>query len=432
MSMIKNVKVKLKKIFEKTNPRHNLYVWIMLVLLTLPHINPRYLSEFSLTDSLINCWRIISAILILVWLLAVKRQFSLITVLICMQQGFLLCITIILGNAVKDCIIQIFSVLSIVLLYDLAQDERKVFLSSQMFCFEIVIYINLLTEILFPDTLYMPQVTAYSLDYHNSDYWFLGFRNGHSQYFIPALMIAFLYKLESGKKLRTLMLTVAIYVSAILAWSGGVLIALTGMGVVYIFFRNWTKIFHYFSYWMLHILFFVFIIVFKMQNLFKWLIDGVLGKWRSLEVRMELWDRYLKEFIPNKFICGYGIELPVVRQMKANINWAATAHNQLLEIIYQGGIINFIFFTIIVIVAGKNVYWYRNMEESKIISIAFLGWCLHGMVDPFMTSFLMGMFVIAYHSNVKNGAFVAEWTFAYWKDVFKNLCLRIRNKENIM
>lgn len=132
-------------------------------------------------------------------------------------------------------------------------------------------------------------------------------------------------------------------------------------------------------------------------------------------------------FISEKFIFGHGIEIPIVRQMKAATDWAYHAHNQFLEILYQGGIINLILFTIIVIVAGKNVYRYRDTEESKIISVAFLGWCIHGLVEPFMTSFLMGMFVIAYHSNVRNGAVVPEWTFIYWKGILMNLLARIKN-----
>ncbi len=426
--MVKKIKVKLEKIFGRTNPRHNRYVWIMLVLLTLPHLNPGYLNQIYAADFAINCCRVISSVLILGWMLFIRRRISPIAVLIGIQQGYLLFITLVSHGAVRDGIIIVSSILSVVLLYDLAHDEGKFFLSSQLFCFEIVIYINLITEILFPDTLYLPQITARSLDVHNSDYWFLGFRNVHSQYYIPALMIAFLYKLETKNRIRTYVLTAAVFISAILAWSGGVLVALFGMAGIYILFRNRIKIFHYFSYWIIHILFFVFVILLKMQNLFKWLIDGILGKWRSMEVRMSLWDTYLKEYIPKKFICGYGIELSITRQQKVNINWAGTAHNQLLEIMYQGGIINLLLFAAIIIIAGKNVYRYRNTEESKIISIAFLGWSLHGLVDSFMTPFLMGMFVIAYHSNVKNGAFVPEGTFMYWKNVFKNVSGRIKSK----
>lgn len=425
MRMIKDIKIKFEHIFEKTNPHHNFYVWIMLVLLTLPHLNPAYLNQFSVTDNLINFMRVISFAFIIVWMLVIKKRVSLIAVLIGIQQAYLMCNTIILGGAIRDSVISVFSVLSIVFLYDLAHDEGEAFLSSQLFCFEIMIYINLITEILFPKTLYVvtESETSMFILYKN---WFLGFYNNHTRFFLPALMIAFLYKMETGKKIRVYILTAAIFISPVLVWAGGPIVALFGMGVAYLLFKRRTKICNYYSYWMLHILFFVFIILLKMQNIFRWLIDGVLGKWKSLVVRMELWDKYLG-FISEKFIFGHGIEIPIVRQMKAATDWAYHAHNQFLEILYQGGIINLILFTIIVIVAGKNVYRYRDTEESKIISVAFLGWCIHGLVEPFMTSFLMGMFVIAYHSNVRNGAVVPEWTFIYWKGILMNLLARIKN-----
>lgn len=426
MNIINDIKVK----FKKTNPRHNLYAWIMLVLLTLPHLNPGYLNQFPVADILVNCLRVISSVLILVWILVIKRRISLIVVLIGVQQAYLLFITIILNGAVKDSAIAAVSIVSVVLLYDLEHDNRKIFLSSQLFCFEIIIYINLITEILFPNGLYIIPASETSMFtlYKN---WFLGFYNSHTQYFLPALMIAFLYKLETGKRIRVYILTIAIFTSPVLVWAGGPIIALFGMGLVYLLFRNWTKIFNYYNYWMLHILFFVFIILLKMQNLLRWLIDGILGKWNSLVVRMTLWDKYLG-FITGKFIFGHGVETSIVRQMKAETDWAYHAHNQFLEILYKGGIINLFLFAAIVIIAGKNVYRYRDTEESKIISITFLGWCLHGLVEPFMTPFLMGMFVIAYHSNVKNGAMVPEWTFTYWKGVLQNASRRIKSKEKGM
>ena len=392
-------KEKRRAAYETIYAKCKQYRCLILVFLTLPHFNPSSLREVYAAEFMINCWRVVSAVLILGWFVLIKRRISRIAIIIGIQQIFLLLVTIICHGAIRDAVVTVASVLSVVLLYDLAIEERKDFLSSQLLCFEIIVYINLVTEIFFPDTLYLPEVTAQSLDVHVGDYWFLGFRNVHSQYFIPGLMIAFLYKWETGHKVRTYLLTAAIFISALLAWSGGVLVALFGMAGVYILCRNRTKVFHYFHYWMLHVLFFLFVILFKMQNLLRWLIDGVLGKWRSLEVRMMLWDTYLKEYIPEKFLCGHGIELPITRQLKVNITWAGAAHNQLLEIMYQGGIVNLMLFCAIVVIAGRKLYQYRGEEESKIIAVAFLGWCLHGLVDPFMTPFLMAMFVIAYHSN---------------------------------
>lgn len=406
--------------------KRDLYIWIMLVLLTLPHLNLPYLNQFDFTDTFINVGRVISVLLITGYMLIVVKRISIIAVLIGIQQGYVLCNTIVMGGIARDTAISAFSVMSVVLLYDLAQENKKIFLSSQLFCFELVIYINLLTEILFPDSLYVDFPDGADVIVKN---WLLGYYNNHTKFFIPALMIAFLYKHETGKKVRTYILTMAIFISAFMAWSGGVLLTLFGMAAAYLLFKNWTKIFNYYTYWLIHILFFVFIILLKMQNLFRWLIEGILGKWNSLMGRITLWDRYLG-FISERFVFGYGVEDSMLRRIKGGYKWASYAHNLLLELMYQGGIINLLLFTIIVIVAGRNIYKYRDTAESKIIAIAFLGWCLQNLVEAFMSPFLMGMFVIAYYGNKENGAIMPEWTFSYWKNSLLNLFCKNQINEN--
>ena len=103
--------------------------------------------------------------------------------------------------------------------------------------------------------------------------------------------------------------------------------------------------------------------------------------------------------ISDALILGHGMQERSFRITELGSRWAMHAHNMLLELLYQGGIINIILWTIIIAVAGKPVYQYRNTTESKIIAIGFLGWCIATLVEPFTTSFLMGMFVIAYRSN---------------------------------
>lgn len=172
------------------------------------------------------------------------------------------------------------------------------------------------------------------------------------------------------------------------------MITLLLMAVVYLIFRKRTEIFNYFSYWMIQILFFIFIIVLKMQNLFRWLIDDFLGKWRSLEARVTVWNAELG-LILNSFLVGYGMEYDEDRKM--HYFWAVHSHNQLMEILHQGGIVYLLFWICIIIMAGNKLWKYRNSEAVKAISIAFFGWCVHSLVEPYTTAFLMGMFIIAYH-----------------------------------
>lgn len=155
---------------------------------------------------------------------------------------------------------------------------------------------------------------------------------------------------------------------------------------------------NYYNYWLLHIIFFFSVEVMHIQDLFSWLLTDVLGKMGSLIFRIMIWDYAIQLFIKSPLI-GYGMQDIYVRTTELRSPHGVHAHNMVLELLYQGGIIGFVLFILIVVVAGKKLMKYRNTQESKIISTAFLGWCVASLVEPFMSSFLMGMFVIACHSN---------------------------------
>ena len=381
--------------------RGNIYIvkkdakfWLLMVILALPHFNPPYLEEIGTAELIMNCWRVVSFGFILIWLIADQKRITPISIIIGIQQLFILFTTIMHKGAVYNCMATAFSNMSIVLLFDLAQDKKEVFLSSQLFCFEMAIYINLITEIIYPKGLYIPKITGSA----GKIYWFLGYYNSYTKFYVPALVLAWLYYNATGKWRRSVFLTEAIFLSAILAGSRGVLVSLIVMAVAYAIFKNCVRIFNYYSFWFIHLLFFLLFIVGDFQNLFYWFINGVLDKWNSWLQRTIVWDRTMT-LISDALILGHGMQERSFRITELGSRWAMHAHNMLLELLYQGGIINIILWTIIIAVAGKPVYQYRNTTESKIIAIGFLGWCIATLVEPFTTSFLMGMFVIAYRSN---------------------------------
>ena len=364
--------------------------WLLLVLLTLPHLKPAYFGEIPVMDLLFNLWRVVSFAVIMARLVLVKQKISVVAALICIQQVFLFWVTLLNEGDIFLYAISAFPIISVALLYDGMRYDMEVFLSSQLFCFELVICINLITELLFPDGMYHSEL--YSLN------WFLGYDNTHIIYFIPALMFAWLYKETTGKKFRTYFLTCTIFASALLVWSGATLVALFGMAFAYALLKNRTRLFNYFTYWSIHIFFFFFAVVLKFQNIFQWFIDGVLGKWNSLLVRMTLWDRTLK-LISKSLLFGYGFTDESTRVLEGGFRWASHAHNLLLEILYQGGLVNLALWVVIVIMAGKKLYRCRNNIESKIIAVAFLGWCLDCLMEQWTRPFLVGMFIVAYYSN---------------------------------
>ena len=369
-------------------------MWLFLVALTLPHTNPSYLNRFPACEMFLNIWRLASFFVVAIWALLIKKKVSFVVILISIWEAFLFVTTVLHRGDAYEAAKGAFSVLSIVLLYDVAHDKGTSFLSSQLFCFEIIIYINLITELLYPNGLYMDRSYLFTRNKN----WFLGYYNTHTKYFIPAIMFALLYAKNKKSKLRIFLLIFSIFLSAFLIWSGGVLTSLSIMLIVYVFFKEKTQIFNYFTYWLMHLLFFIMVYVLRLQNIFRWLIDGVLGKWSSLEIRITIWER-TAELISEAPILGHGIQSRLIRVTEMPYNQGVHAHSMLFELLYQGGFVGLGLWIMIIIVSGMGVYKCRNSERNKIIATAFLGWCVATLVEPFTTCFLMGMFVIAYYSN---------------------------------
>lgn len=358
---------------------------ILLFLLTFPHINPDYLAHLKGVGDFFDVWRVLSFFVIAGICFAVKKKISIIAFDIVVIEMYLVAVTAANDGDIVRCIVNAFSIISVVLLYDFGLERFKSFLSVQLFCFEIVIYINLITELLFPAGMY--KGLLYSRNF------FLGYYNTHIKIYIPAMLIAFLYMLKTGKKGRTILLIGAVYLSTLLVWAGGTVTSLFIILITYIFFKNKTQLFNYFTYWLVQPLFFILIIVLKMQYLFRWFIDGGLHKWKSLTDRMIVWEMAKKKILESP-IFGYGMQpsAKVIRELV----WASHTHNQLLEQLFVGGIVYFLGMILLIVLVGVKISRQKNTLSSMVISLAFFGWWINTLVEPYTTPFLMAMFVLAY------------------------------------
>lgn len=290
-----------------------------------------------------------------------------------------------------------FGIISVALFYDYAvKKDAIVFVKSQFLCMEVAVYANLLTVLMFPSGLYVT-ISEFNSSLSNRN-WFLGYYNSATQYYLPAIMFAFLNIYIGGKKSRSYMLLVAIAISAVLTWSGGVLVAVF-LSAFFIFMgKKYTRLFNYFNFWFIQPIMLVLILGIQIQNVFRWFLESFLGKWDSLIGRINLW-RKVCESIYKSPIIGYGMETSLVRQQKVGLFWASHSHNLILDILYQGGIVYLGFFVLLVCLCGRKMMKNRNNFVVVIITAAFGGWSVHSIVEPFITPFLMGMFIVGYYSD---------------------------------
>ena len=207
-------------------------IFICYVLLILPHMNPQYFNLMPSANFLLNIIRLFSFYILSIRLFIVRHKISAPTLIIFCLELYLLLMTVFQHGDTYNHLADVFSIISIAFLYDCLEGDPKIFLSSLLFCFEIVIYVNFITILLYPDGMY--DTLSVTLFKAHKNY-FLGYYNNLDQYFIPALVTAWLYTELTGKRLRTFVMMAVVYASALLIWSGGILLALFAMLIAYIY-----------------------------------------------------------------------------------------------------------------------------------------------------------------------------------------------------
>ncbi len=378
--------------------RKELSLWIKIVVLVLPHFNPGYLNMLGVVGTIFDGIRVLSILVAVTLIVANGIMPSKVTVIIIIQRLFLIMLTFFNGGEIRDITLEMGSVVAVLLLFEyfLRASTWKVYLSAMLFCFELMIGINLATIILFPHGMY------WTNGYRDTFFvswrcWFLGYYNNLTQFLIPGYMFALLYIDETKKKLRSYLLIFAMFLSAYFLKSGGVVVSLISITLIWAFFKNRTLFFNYYTYWLSQVVFIVVVLSIGFNTkLLNWILDIIFNKKESFLGRVILWGKYAKQIISSPIV-GYGIPDLIVRKKISGMSWGTHAHNLILEILYRGGIVNLVFWIAMVLIAGKYVYKYRNDNTCKIIAACFGGWCVDSFVEPFMTPFLMGMFVIAYY-----------------------------------
>lgn len=373
---------------------------------TFPFLKPTYFMAFNQYDDFFNALRIALFSIITVYFFIIRRRSSSIAVMIVLMHVYVLANTYLQGGDVYTCAKDSFPIVAIILLYDiLINDSVDAFINSQLLCFEIVIYINLLTQIRYPGGMLVLKGAFHSV---SNRWWFLGYYNTYTPYFIPAVVFALLYFHRTGLFIRTSCLISAVVISSLLAESGGNTLAIVIMVGVFVVFSRWTVVFNYVNYWLLQVGFYLVIIIMNAQNKFSWLLNDILNKSSSLKGRMLLWKRTINILKDSPWV-GYGTRSGLYRANENRVGaWAIYAHNLILELVYQGGLIYLAMFVVLIIMAGYKMMGQRADNAVKIISIGFLGWSIQSFVEAYRTPFLFGLFILAYYFDRFNRSLVRK------------------------
>ena len=284
-----------------------------------------------------------------------------------------------------------YSLFAIIILFiyietNIQSNYKNIFDGLMIYC-EIVIYINLLC-------LLIPKVghlfwAGYIL--HND--------NNHFVYYALGLTVSSIfYNINKDKisKYRSIALWLTIIFSTLYSWSATAVVSLAvfffALLVSYKF-----KIANIISYISTYYIAFFGLVIFRLQNLFSFIIVDILHKSLTLSLRTYVWDNY-QNTIAKSPIIGYGYNAPNLYDEIQN--QYLYAHNHILQELYNGGIIMYFIYCFFVIFPAIKLWKNRDNKLAKVLSAIIFSVLIHGLCESLSTLIYAFIFCLIYYIDV--------------------------------
>ena len=377
-----------------------LWGWILLVI---PYFKPGVLGVLSGTEwleTLFDLWRLGSAAVVFclyLWQMATqKRRPSGVMVGLSLYLGFIGISTLLRQEALWSAANYLVTILAFCMLLELSlRDSPEKALDMLVLPMTVLVLANFVLMCIYPTAL----CTGGSYNYR---YNFLGIDNFLAPILVPYM---FLVALRSTMKTGGLdffayAMMVVSCLSIMLIWAATGLMGMAVALVFLLFFyqRKGQRLFNFVTTMLVAFGLFYGVVVFRLQDLFAFFIEGVLHKGLSFTGRTDIWDEAIAMFLLSPFL-GYGYTATgkVYRLVK---NKYYHAHNAFLEILVEGGLGAMAGYLIMLERAGKQLMIYRKHDYACLISAGLMASFLMMSMESYLDSnglLIYALIFLGYH-----------------------------------
>lgn len=346
---------------------------------------------FPMLDQIQNILEI-SAFAFIFILYICDNKISLIMILIIAYEAIQLISTIANGGDFRRLAIDCGENIAICMLIEyMARHNADSLLKGMMYLLSAECLINLCTILIFPDGMY--------IDNNFWQNWLLGYDNKHFMYILPLLCVFIIYADSRGFPFLLKLAGVLLFSSSIyITWSAASIVAVTAWIALWLL-AELTKCYKFLTLFRViatHAAFFFAIVVAHIDRWFDWLIVDILNKPNSISSRAIHWDM-AKELIAEKPLLGWGVaETELTR---SRLGGFSHCHNQILQILYQSGVVGIISFLGILIALHKPLSKAANKKYVFLYLNTLLCFFIVGQVEAIRcTTTLFAIIMLAYHA----------------------------------
>lgn len=369
------------------------FFWI---LLAAPYFKPAVLGVLEGTgwlETIFDIWRMGAAVVIggsyLYEMIRERRRPSGVLMWLCAYLGFVGLSTALHGTNYWAAVNHVVSIATFCMLLELSLRRGPMVTMDMLFYpLTVLILANFVLECIYPEGICSGGTYSYS-------YNLLGIDNLLAPILIPYMFLTALRSTMRHGELDWVsycMMGVST-LSLLLVWSAT---GLMGLGVALLFLlffyqRRWQTLFNGLTAMAAGVGLFFTVVLFRLQNLFAFLIEGVLHKGLSFTGRTEIWDAAIADILRSPAL-GYGLaQSGKVYRLRRHKYYHA--HNVFLEILMEGGFCALLCFFMMLASAVKQLMIYRKHPYACLIAAGLMACGVMTTMEPFLN--LSGLLIYA-------------------------------------
>ena len=384
---ILNVRIRIN--YEKVG-----YGLLLLFSLNLPFVE----EMFPLLEIVNKILRVVSAAVILLLYVTKRRKVNSFLLLLGLFSLVYVFSTVFHNEDIRRAFLQTVGVFTYALLIDnMINKDVKICLDVITIVFELLIYVNLLTILIFPEGMYETR----SFFDRQTENWILGLDNSQAPYYFIAIMVSILRTYYTTGKtklnLRNIALIAACIITVAIRWQATAVVGLFIVLACLVFAGALRKIraFNIWTCYLAVIILFFALVVANVSSNFSYIIQSVLRKDITLSARVSVWNRSLL-FILQKPIFGYG---NVTLRHSYEMIGHAHAHNIFLQVMLTGGVLQLLPFFGILFAAAKRIMMNRGHIISYVSMIILFALLIMLQVEAYINWNWFVIIQLAYDSD---------------------------------
>lgn len=388
---MKSNRIEVRKLNSKHHERYQVKITGILVLLLFPLIPPDYLQSITLIEN-ISVLMIGIMFLYLFVLSFIKREFNFFVIVSFIYIIWRSYSSYYYSNGVLD-LVNSFRIVTLILLLNLIIKRfPKSTLKALSILFGLYVLINFFTLLILPEGLYLDNPREGQF----REAWFLGIENQFAVTLIPGVILIVLYSWYSYNKItKSAWINIIITFFTILkVWSATAIVSVAFViGSMILNLRKRIRPIYRFSLLsLIYIILWVVLVRFNSLESFQTVIVDILEKDMTLSGRTKIWA-VMFDSISDSFWYGFGINTSLL----VGVHTYFGAHNMILQILIDSGLIGLILFIFCILIAGIKLQKFKNNRISTLLLIGLFGVLIGGLTESYKLNNLFLLLTLSYN-----------------------------------